>query len=393
MAPREARTVKALLVVPRLPGTGFTGDRLRAELHLEALGEGGFDVTLLGGAPSGVPPPAAAGRARIFPVRLSRWRRPAAFLRAAVSGAPVQSGLFAGAWRTALAASGSADLVVVLLPQRLWPHLTGALPAAPLVVDYVDALGAAARQAAEEDPALWRRLYWRVEAARLETAERTAARAARLLLATTPFDAGRLPAGTVAVPNGVVIGPVPREERGPVVAFTGRLRYRPNRLAARRLVTEIWPLVRAAVPEARLALGGADAPAELARLHGRDGIEVTSPVPDMAAFLRRARAVAVPVALGTGTPNKLFEAFEAGCAVVASEEAAARAVSDGVPPPARIASSDRDLARGLVECLRDAGAAAADGARGRSWVEARADRRLAIAALRRGYGRALGEAA
>ena len=384
--------MKALLVVPRLPGTGFTGDRLRAALHLTALHESGYEVTLLGGDSPARDAPPAAGASRVLPVSLSVWRRPAALLRAAVSGAPLQSALFAGAWRDALESAGPADLVVLLLPQRLWPHVAGSLPAAPLVVDFVDALGAAGRQAAEGDPALWRRLYWRVEAPRLERAERTAAGKGRILLATTPFDADHLPEGTIAVPNGVVIGPPPAAGRGPVVAFTGRLRYRPNRLAVRRLVTEIWPVVRSAVPEARLVLGGADAPAEFARLNGRDGIEVTSPVPDMAAFLRRARAAAVPVALGTGTPNKLFEAFEAGCAVVASEEAAARAISEGVPPPARIATSARDLARGLVEVLRDATAAAADGARGRSWVEARADRRLAIAALKDGYGRALGEA-
>ncbi len=379
--------MRALLVVPRLPGTGYTGDRLRAELHVAALREAGYDVSLLGGSPPGHAP-AVPGAARVLPVPLSLWRRPAALLRAAISGAPLQSALFAGAWREAFSSAAGADLVVVLLPQRLWSHVARALPAAPLVLDFVDALGAAGRQAAEEDPAVWRRIYWRFEAARLERAERTAATRAVVLFATAPFDARRLPEGTVAVPNGVVIGPHPSAERGPVVAFTGRLRYRPNRLAARRLVKEIWPAVRSAVPEARLALGGADAPPELRRLHGRDGIEVTSPVPDMAAFLRRARAVALPVALGTGTPNKLFEAFEAGCAVVASEEVVSRAVSGGVPPPARIASSARDLARGLVDCLRDAAAAAAEGARGRCWVEARADRRLAIAALRDGYSRA-----
>jgi glycosyltransferase involved in cell wall biosynthesis len=382
--------VKALLLVPRLPGTGHTGDRLRAEVHLGALAESGFEVILLGGATR---PSCAAvpGAARTIPVRLSPGARLRSLALALLTGAPFQSAFFAGPWRGALASAGPVDLSVVLLPQRLWPHLAGALPSAPLVVDYVDALGAAARQAARSDPALARRLYWRLEAPRLEGAEIAAAWRARVLLATTPFDARRLPEGTVAVPNGVVLGPTCDADRGPVVAFTGRLRYRPNRLAARRLVTEVWPTVRAAVPEARLALGGADAPPELARLHGRDGIEVTSPVSDMAAFLRRARVAAVPVALGTGTPNKLFEALEAGCAVVASHEAAARAVSGGAPPPVRVATSATDFAAGLLSFLRDEKAAAAEGARGRAWAEANADRRLAMAALKAGYGRALRE--
>ena len=33
--------MKALLLVPRLPGTGYTGDRLRAEVHLAAGGDAG----------------------------------------------------------------------------------------------------------------------------------------------------------------------------------------------------------------------------------------------------------------------------------------------------------------------------------------------------------------
>ncbi len=49
---------------------------------------------------------------------------------------------------------------------------------------------------------------------------------------------------------------------------------------------------------------------------------------------------------------------------------------------ATVVFTSRDAAKGA--------AAAADGARGRAWVEAKADRRLAIAALREGYWRALG---
>jgi hypothetical protein len=382
--------VKALLLVPRLPGTGHTGDRLRAEIHLTALLEAGYAVTIAGGArPGGAPD--VPGTERTIRVAPSPLSKAAGLVRALVSGAPLQSGLFSGPWRETLAAEASFDLVVLLLPQRLFPHLAGALPAGPLVVDYVDALGAAARQAAEREPALWRRLYWRFEAPRLSRVEAAAARGARILVATTAFDAGELPAGTTAVANGVTIGPAPAGARGPAVAFTGRLRYRPNELAVRELVREIWPRVRREVPEARLLLGGADAPPELQGFHGEGGIDVTSPVDDMAAFLRRARVVAVPVALGTGTPNKIFEAFEAGCAVVATPEAAGRATPGDRPPPARVASTPEEFASALVAYLRDAAAAAEDGIRGRAWVEAHADRRHAVAALVEAYRRAAGE--
>ena len=323
----------------------------------------------------------------VHPVRLERLRLPAALVRAAVSGEPLQSALFAGSFDSALReAARRADLLVCVLLPRLLAHL-GALPACPRVVDYVDALSAAARQAAHDDPAPWRRAYWEAEAPRLARAEARAAAGASILVATTPFDAAHLPAGTRAVANGVEVRPPSPGPRPPAVAFSGRLRYRPNDLAVKRLLNDIWPRVLRDVPEGRLVLGGADAPAWLLARAGRDGIEVVSPVPDMAAFLRTARVAAAPVALGTGTPNKIFEAFERrrGRRVA---RAAERAAAGGEPVPVRRARTDEEFAAELVALLKDGDAAAREGAQGRAWVEAHADRRLSVEALAALYGEA-----
>jgi glycosyltransferase involved in cell wall biosynthesis len=381
--------MKAILLVPRLPGTGFTGDRLRAEIHLQALGDAGFETTIVGGAGPREKPhvPLAA---RVLPVALAPARVPFAVARALLSGDPLQSALFAGDFRAALKEAGGADLVVALLLPRLLAHVAGALPVAPLVVDFVDALAEAARQAARHEPALWRRAYWAVEAPRLARAEERAALGAAVLLATTPADAASLPRGTRAVANGVVLLPAGPALRGPLVAFTGRLMYRPNRLAAQRLLEDIWPRVKRAAPDARLLLGGADAPDEIRAAGGQDGVEVVSPVADMAAFLRMARVVVAPVDLGTGTPNKLFEAFEAGAAVVASPSAVLRASSSGGLPPARTADTDEEFARAIGDYLGDPERAARDGAMGRAFVEAHADRRASVAGFVAAYRAAKG---
>ena len=321
--------MKAVLLVPRLPGTGHTGDRLRAELHLAALAKAGYETAIVGGVARGEEILRVSDAASVHPVRLELSRLPAALVRAAASGEPLQSALFAGSFDPAVReAARGADLLVALLLPRLLAHVRS-LPAIPRVVDYVDALAAAAREAANDDPAPWRRAYWEAEAPRLARAETRAAEGASVLFATTPFDAAHLPPGTRAVANGVVLGPLAPGPRGPVVAFSGRLRYRPNVLAVKRLLDDIWPRVRRDVPAARLVLGGADAPAWLLARSGKDGLEVVSPVADMAAFLRTARVAAAPVAMGTGTPNKIFEAFEAGAAVVASPEVAERAAAGG----------------------------------------------------------------
>lgn len=373
--------MKAVLLVPRLPGTGFTGDRLRAELHLAALAKAGYETAIVGGVGGGEEILRVGNAAAVHPVRLRQLSVPMGLASAAISGEPLQSALFAGSFDLAVqeAARGAELLVAVLLP-RLLAHLRS-LPALPRVVDYVDALSEAARRAAHDDPSPWRRAYWALEAPRLGRAEERAARGAAALLATTPADAASLPRGTRAVANGVTLLPAGAAARGPVVAFTGRLMYRPNRLAARRLIEDIWPRVMRAAPDARLLVGGADAPQEILAAGGRGGVEVVSPVADMPAFLRQALVVVAPVDLGTGTPNKLFEAFEAGAAVVASSGAIARAASSGGLPPARSADTDDDFARVIADYLGDPGRAADDGARGRAFVEEHADRRTSVAAL------------
>ncbi len=382
--------MRALLVVPRLPGTGHTGDRVRTELHLEALAALGARVTLAGGAPAGAPVPIIPGAADVRGVpsaKGSRCRSSWRGRRCAAGRCRRRSATARGRRRSG--ATGPFDLAIVLLA-RLHPRVSALLPGAPLVVDYVDALSEAARQNARRDPALWRRLYWKLEAPRLERAEREAARGARLLLATTPFDAGVLPEGTVAIAIGAHVGPPPPRERGPVVVFTGRMGYRPNAVAAELLLREIWPGVRARVPRAELVVGGADAPRALRRLaSATEGARLVSPVADMRALLCGARVAAVPVDMGTGTPIKVYEALEAGCAVVATPAAASRAVLDGVAAPVRTADGAASFARELATLLADEGAASALGERGRAFVVAHADRRvvgLRLAGLLRGAG-------
>jgi hypothetical protein len=74
--------------------------------------------------------------------------------------------------------------------------------------------------------------------------------------------------------------------------------------------------------------------------------------------------------------------------VVASPEVAERAAAGGETPPVKTARTDEEFAATLVALLKDADAAAREGARGRAWVEAFADRRKSVDALAAGYGEA-----
>jgi glycosyltransferase involved in cell wall biosynthesis len=97
----------------------------------------------------------------------------------------------------------------------------------------------------------------------------------------------------------------------------GNLRYGPNMQAARILVNEVAPRVRAAFPGLRVRLVGV-APPSLEQLHAPPGVTVTGYVPDLSHELARADILAVPLRSGSGTRIKIIEAFAHGVPVVAT---------------------------------------------------------------------------
>jgi glycosyltransferase involved in cell wall biosynthesis len=155
----------------------------------------------------------------------------------------------------------------------------------------------------------------------------------------------------VAISNGVSIAPLTDAPRAFDFGFWGRLAYFANADAAAWLLDEIWPSVRARMPHATLLIGGADAPARIRAAHGRDGIEVRSPVDDIAAFARQIRVALFPLRYGTGQSNKVLEAAEGGCAVVATAKA-----MRGLDPLTRhsfIGNDAPELARLAIAAISD----------------------------------------
>jgi len=104
--------------------------------------------------------------------------------------------------------------------------------------------------------------------------------------------------------------PVGRVEVGatPTVCFHGSLDYRPNADAARRLVDDVLPLLRASVPSVAVRLVGRY-DRRVAPLDHPPDVVVTGFVPDITTELARADVVAVPLREGAGTRIKVLEAL------------------------------------------------------------------------------------
>ncbi len=113
----------------------------------------------------------------------------------------------------------------------------------------------------------------------------------------------------VTVPNAV---PVPDSVPGvapePTLLFLGACSYPPNVEAAERLVTCIWPLIRAVLPSARLILAGAQTDRLPSAKTAPDGVEFRGFVDSLDRLYAETRVVCCPLLTGGGTRLKLVEA-------------------------------------------------------------------------------------
>ena len=299
-------------------------------------------------SPEGVVPPDAP-RFRFYPAARSFARGFAASFRI-LAGAPFHSLLAAPYdWPAAIERArrdlGSFDATVVLL-SRLDPWVRASLPHGLHILDAIDSLRRNMEERSREASALTRWL-WRAEGKRVGRAEADAVRFYDRKVVVSEEDYGELEA--VAISNGVEIAPLGDAPRQFDFAFWGRLAYFANTDAATWLIREIWPLIRAQRPDATLLIGGADAPAAIRAAHGRDGISVQSPVDDVSLLTRNVKVALFPVRFGTGQSNKVLEAAEGGCAIVATKHAM-RGL-DALTPYASIADDASGLAHAAVAAV------------------------------------------
>lgn len=190
------------------------------------------------------------------------------------------------------------------------------------------------------------------------------------LLAT---EAGAEPSDRlVVVPNGVDTSrylPAPLPER-PSVVMTGSLHYGPNVDGARWFAEQVFPRVRANVPEATFDLVGQAPLAEVRALAERPGVAVHADVPSVGPWLDRCRVAVVPLRIGTGTRLKALEAMAAGRPVVGTTLGlGGLGLEDGVH--ARIVDDPALMSEAVVSLLRDRDQATQLAHSGRALVEQR----------------------
>jgi len=367
---------KILLIAPRTAWPPYSGDRLRAQMWVEALREAATVVLVTpegGPAPSGIEV-IAARRSRGAAVRAV----PATLLR----GRPLHTLLTAPwNWRGALAEAsarhGQFEVAIVLLT-RTDPAVFDQLPARRRILDAIDSAARGMRERAVAATSAMARLFWRREAGRTAALERSAASRYDAIVTVSAQESAAFGERGITIPMGVDLAPLTAAERRYDFGFWGRFPYFANEEAVRAVLEVIWPEIRRLRPTSTLFLGGADAPRWLRAYDGRDGISLVSPVGDRQRALRQVRVALFPILRGTGQSLKTLESAEAACAIIGTgmafrgveELAAAAAIEDDVQRFAGRAVS-------LIE-----GAAAEMGTKLRALVVSHHDRRQSLQRMR-----------
>ena len=193
------------------------------------------------------------------------------------------------------------------------------------------------KRRADNEGSVVARTFFRMQARKMETFESNNLPRMSLVTAVSPEDAHRTAGWTqrdcMLVENGVDLEqfrPAGTGESSELL-FLGSLDWFPNRDAVEYMVQQIFPLIRTAIPNARLRVVGRRPPKDFVRrIAAVRGVEVLGEVDDVRPHIKRAGAIVVPLRVGGGSRIKILEALAMAKAVVSTRVGAeGLAVKDG----------------------------------------------------------------
>jgi glycosyltransferase involved in cell wall biosynthesis len=156
------------------------------------------------------------------------------------------------------------------------------------------------------------------------------------------------------------VEPAPIRRR---ITFLGGLHWPPNVQGAVWFATQVFPQVRAEIPDALLTVIGKSPPRELVG----EGIEVTGYVADLMPYLAETGVFIVPLHAGGGMRVKILDAWSWGLPVV-STTIGAEGISIHDGKDILIADTAQTFAQAVIQVLRDPVMAQQLGQNGRQTV-------------------------
>ncbi|WP_338769407.1 TIGR03087 family PEP-CTERM/XrtA system glycosyltransferase [Massilia sp. METH4] len=155
----------------------------------------------------------------------------------------------------------------------------------------------------------------------------------------------------------------------PALVFCGAMDYWPNVDAVQWFARDVFPAVRARVPQASFVIVGARPAPEVQQLAQLPGVTVTGTVPDVRPYVAHAALSVAPLRVARGIQNKVLEAMAMAKTVVVSPQAL-EGIDAAAGSEVLLAERDTDMAATILAALADEPSRAAIGRAARLRVEA-----------------------
>lgn len=202
----------------------------------------------------------------------------------------------------------------------------------------------------------------------------TVSGADRAAMAEVVDDPAKIEVLPIAIDPGP--GPLLRQPDGPHILHLGTMFYLPNADGVLWFAREVYPRIRARLPQVRFTVVGANPPPEVRALAAQNtSICVTGYVADTAPIVRRSSVLVVPLRAGSGMRVKILNALAQGLPVVTTSIGC-----EGLATvPGRdllVADTAEDFAEAVLRVLTDEALARSLAAHGRRLVEQMYDYRL-----------------
>ena len=241
--------------------------------------------------------------------------------------------------------SGGSDILHL---EQLWSGWVGLGFSVPTLVSvhYLQAIDLSG-----SSPKNWRD---RLNRLMMLSAERRLLRSSRWISACTPRLVPAIqkisPAADVTpVPLGIepaLYRYIPDHERArnPIVTLIASMGWHPGLLAARRLLSSLYPAIKRRIPGVRFEIIGWSARRSLSQYLDLPDVQIYENVPDAGPFFRRAGVFLYAPANGSGIKIKILEAMLLGVPVVTTSDGV-----EGVPAKDGVHAGISDVNEGLVE--------------------------------------------
>ncbi|BDD87615.1 glycosyltransferase family 4 protein [Desulfofustis limnaeus] len=234
-----------------------------------------------------------------------------------------------------------------------------------------------ARRAKVEENIL-KRWYIELQARRLRLYEKQMSGCFDINIMMSERDAAELLSieplcSTVIVPNGVDLEyfTMCKDIQENIIIYTGGMNMFANKDAVLHFITDIWPIVKHKVPNARFVVIGQDPPSELLSQSRLDpSIQVLGYVDDIRPYVAKAAVYVVPIRVGGGTRLKVLDALAQGKAIVSTSIGCEGiGVTDG--HDILIEDDDKEFALRVIDLLGDQALRNQLGLRARHLAESR----------------------